>query len=185
MKVYLSIILIGKHESFTPFLSACVYRTRNSHIPLERSPIDLQKLIIIYIGPLGYALESFKVSMLILWKNCYCLMILAAVIENFSKNRQNRCFRKLSLICKQKQLDIFWSNEYNYLVKMIEFRPVDNLYSIFLLLIEFCDFYHRLLGIYIYFSPYIFGVTEKLLISRCAFWGSIFHQPPGLGSMTL
>jgi hypothetical protein len=27
----------------------------------------------------------------------------------------------------------------------------------------------------IYFSQYIFGIIGKLLIPRCAFWGSEFH----------
>jgi hypothetical protein len=43
-----------------------------------------------------------------------------------------------------------------------------------LLLKEFCDFCHRPLGNLLYFSPYIFGIIEKLLFPRRAFLGLNF-----------
>jgi hypothetical protein len=53
--------------SCTFFLSSL---TRNSRIRLERQcPVDLRELVLIYIYPLGYILEAFKVSMLILLQN--------------------------------------------------------------------------------------------------------------------
>jgi ABC-type multidrug transport system permease subunit len=66
-------VLIGKlifiPQILNSFFSVCVPHRRNLYIPLERCPVDLQKLVIIYISPLGFALEALKVSMLILWGN--------------------------------------------------------------------------------------------------------------------
>jgi hypothetical protein len=47
----------------------CTSHEKFEHTVRKVDPVDLQKLIIIYISPQGYAPEAFKVSMLILWRN--------------------------------------------------------------------------------------------------------------------
>jgi hypothetical protein len=102
---------------------------RNSRIPLERQcPVDLQKLIIIYISSLDYILEAFKVSMSILWSNVNSLMTLAVVITSVSKTGRTDILGRTDYFVYKYSQMLYWSSKgYKYLVEMIELRPVGDL----------------------------------------------------------
>jgi hypothetical protein len=111
--IFLSVILIRNHKSSDPF-SKLVRIAREIHTYRWKGsecPADLQKLIIIYTGPLAYALEAFKVSMLILWKNFNWLMILAAVITNAGKTGVTHILRRTAYFVNKCRQIFYWSNE--------------------------------------------------------------------------
>jgi hypothetical protein len=92
-----------------------VYLAREIQAYQKGIPVDLQKLIIIYNSPQGYALEAFKVSMLILWKNFSGLMFLATVKTNASNiGRTDDLGRTDYFVNKCCQI-FYWCNEYIYI----------------------------------------------------------------------
>jgi hypothetical protein len=85
----ISIILIGKHESSAPFFSAFVPDMRNSRILLERRcPVDLQKLVIIYISHGGF--QNFNVNLM---EELLLIIDFGSCRNKCYKKRKNRCLR--------------------------------------------------------------------------------------------
>jgi hypothetical protein len=84
--IYFQIYYVNRQTQILYFfLSLCASHEKFTNTVRKYCPAVLQKLLIIYISPMGCALEAFKVSMLILCKNFNWLMILEVVIRNVSK----------------------------------------------------------------------------------------------------
>jgi hypothetical protein len=55
------------------------------------------------------------------------MMILAVVITNVNKTGRQYVLEKIIYFVNKCSQMFYWSNEYKYLVEMVEFRPVGDL----------------------------------------------------------